>query len=71
MSNGVISLQRPYISFSSTLLLILKWEITAVAVALFYLFLCSYSNQYMACLYGDIVIYCFGPLKLASKTIIK
>ena len=34
MSSGVILLQRPYISFSSPLLLILWWEITAVAVAL-------------------------------------
>ena len=35
MSNGVILLQRPYISFSSPLLLILRREITAAAVALF------------------------------------
>ena len=35
MSSGVILLQRPYISFSSPLLLILRWEITAAAVALF------------------------------------
>ena len=34
MSSGVILLQRPYVSFSSPLLLILRWEITAVAVAL-------------------------------------
>ena len=34
MSSGVILLQRPYISFSSLLLLILRREITAVAVAL-------------------------------------
>ena len=34
MSSGVILLQRPYISFSSPLLLILRQEITAVAVAL-------------------------------------
>ena len=34
MSSGVILLQRPYISFSSPLLLILTWEITAAAVAL-------------------------------------
>ena len=37
MSSGVILLQRPYISFSSPLLLILRQEITAAAVALFYL----------------------------------
>ena len=37
MSSGVILLQRPYISFSSPLLLILRREITAAAVALFYL----------------------------------
>ena len=35
MSSGVILLQRPYISFSSPLLLILRREITAAAVALF------------------------------------
>ena len=35
MSSGVILLQRPYFSFSSPLLLILSWEITTVAVALF------------------------------------
>ena len=35
MSNEVILLQRPYISFSSPLLLILRQEITAAAVALF------------------------------------
>ena len=35
MSSGVILLQRPYISFSSLLLLILRWEITAAAVALY------------------------------------
>ena len=34
MSSGVILLQRPYISFSSPLLLILRREITAAAVAL-------------------------------------
>ena len=34
MSSGVISLQRPYISFNSPLLRILRWEITAAAVAL-------------------------------------
>ena len=37
MSSGVILLQRPYISFSSPLLLILRREITAAAVALFFL----------------------------------
>ena len=31
----VILLQMPYISFSCPLLLILRWEITAAAVALF------------------------------------
>ena len=36
MSNGIILLQRPYIAFSTPLLLILRWEITAAAVALFY-----------------------------------
>ena len=36
MSSGVILLQRPYIYFSSPLLLILRREITAAAVALFY-----------------------------------
>ena len=35
MSSGVILLQRPYVSFSSPLLLILRREITAAAVALF------------------------------------
>ena len=35
MSSGVILLQRPYSSFSFPLLLILRWEITAAAVALF------------------------------------
>ena len=35
MSSGVILLQRPCISFSSPLLLILRQEITAAAVALF------------------------------------
>ena len=35
MSSGVILLQRPYISFSSPLLLFLRQEITAAAVALF------------------------------------
>ena len=34
MSSGVILLQRPYISFSSPLLLILRREITTAAVAL-------------------------------------
>ena len=34
MSSGVILLQRHYISFSSPLLLILRWEIIAAAVAL-------------------------------------
>ena len=34
MSSGVILLQTPYISFSSPLLLILRREITAAAVAL-------------------------------------
>ena len=38
MSSGVILLQRPYISFSSPLLLILRQEITAAAVALLCLF---------------------------------
>ena len=33
MSSGVILLQRPYVSFSSPLLLILRWEIAAAAVA--------------------------------------
>ena len=37
MSSGVILLQKPYISFSSPLLLILRREIAAVAVALFYM----------------------------------
>ena len=37
MSSGVILLQRHYISFSSPLLLILRREITAAAVALFQL----------------------------------
>ena len=37
MSSGVILLQRPYFSFSSPLLLILRWEITAAAVALLYM----------------------------------
>ena len=36
MSSGVILLQRPKISFSSPLLLILRQEITAAAVALFF-----------------------------------
>ena len=36
MSSGVILLQRPYVSFSSPLLLILRQEINAAAVALFY-----------------------------------
>ena len=36
MSSGVILLQSPYISFSSPLLLILRWEITAAAVAAVY-----------------------------------
>ena len=35
MSSGVILLQRPYVSFSSPLLLSLRWEITTAAVALF------------------------------------
>ena len=35
MSSGVILLQKPYISFSSPLLLILRRKITAAAVALF------------------------------------
>ena len=35
MSSGIILLQRPYISCSSPLLLILRREITAAAVALF------------------------------------
>ena len=35
MSSGVILLKRPYISFSSPLLLILRREITVAAVALF------------------------------------
>ena len=35
MSSGVIVLQRPYISFSSPLVLILRWEIPAAAVMLF------------------------------------
>ena len=34
MSCGVILLKRPFISFSYPLLLILRWEITAAAVAL-------------------------------------
>ena len=34
---GIILLQRPYISFRSPLLLFLRQEITAPAVALFYL----------------------------------
>ena len=37
MSSGVIILQRPYVSFSSPLLLILRREVTAAAVALFYI----------------------------------
>ena len=36
MSSGVILLQRPYVSFSSPLLLILRREITAASVALFF-----------------------------------
>ena len=39
MSSAVILLQRPYISFSSPLLLILRREITAAAVTLFYMIL--------------------------------
>ena len=35
MSSGVILLERPYISFSSPLLPIIRWEITDAAVALF------------------------------------
>ena len=40
MSSEVILLQRPYISISSPLLLIIRREITAAAVAL--LILCQY-----------------------------
>ena len=47
MSSGVILLQRPYVSFSSPLLLILRREITAVAVALllneFVLYCCKHD----------------------------
>ena len=39
MTSGVILLQRPYVSFSSPLLLILRRDITAVAVALLLLLL--------------------------------
>ena len=38
MSSGIILLQRSYIYFSSPLLLILRREITAAAVALFYIY---------------------------------
>ena len=38
MSSGVALLERPYISFSSPFILILGREITAAAVALFFLF---------------------------------
>ena len=44
MSSGVILLQRPYISFTSPLLLILRREITAAAVAL--LFIEINNNMY-------------------------
>ena len=37
MSSGVILLQRPYVSFSSPPLLILRQEITAAAVALLFM----------------------------------
>ena len=42
MSSGVILLQRPYISFSSPLLLILRREITAAAAVA--LFLCLFQR---------------------------
>ena len=35
MSSGVILLQMPYISLSSPLLLILRWEITTAAAVLY------------------------------------
>ena len=40
MLNGIILLKRPYISFSSPLLMILRRDITAAAVALFLLYCC-------------------------------
>ena len=46
MSSGVILLQRPYLSFSSPLLLILRREITAAAVALlFIMFINSCASE--------------------------
>ena len=46
MSSGVILLQKPYISFSSPFLLILRRAITAAAVALLYIkeCLCILTN---------------------------
>ena len=46
MSSGVILLQRPYISFNSPLLLILRWEISAAAVALFFMS-CYFLSRHM------------------------
>ena len=48
MSSGVILLQRPYIAFSSPLLLILRREITAAAVALFFL---NLAYDLVSCIY--------------------
>ena len=45
MSSGAVLLQRPYISFSSPLLLILRQEITAAAAALFLPHLDSMETQ--------------------------
>ena len=50
MSSEVILLKRPYISFSSPLLLILRQEITTAAVALcicviVFVYVCMYKNS--------------------------
>ena len=49
MSSGVIVLQRPYISFSSPLLLILRREITTVTVALLLLLFCVHMHRQGLC----------------------
>ena len=56
MSSGVILLERPYVSFSSPLLLILRREITAAAVALLYL-------EYDMNLFKNVVTSPFGQIK--------
>ena len=71
MSSGVILLQRPYVSFSSPLLLILRQEITAAAVALLFSSLVIQKNQKASKLYPQHTMHKNIALDVHKKKSIK